>query len=79
MSRRKGKFVMTVDGEVKPLFASEAQWDGISELLKNGPVPVETNEGFQKVFGILEVAKGFEGTGVSSGEEGIMMIFGRKE
>lgn len=79
MSQLKGKFIMTVDGEVKPLFASEAQWDGISELLRNGAVPVKTSEGFRDVFGILEVAKGFEGTGVSSGEEGIMMIFGRKE
>lgn len=70
----KGKFVLTVTGEVEPLFATEAQWVEMSGYLKEGQVPVTTNKGERYVFGVLEVAKGWQGTGLAIAES-ITMIF----
>ena len=70
----KGKFVLTVTGEVEPLFATEAQWVEMSGYLKEGQVPVTTNKGIRDVFGVLEVAKGWQGTGLATAES-ITMIF----
>ncbi|MER2154760.1 MAG: hypothetical protein ABS917_11245 [Solibacillus sp.] len=70
----KGKFVLIVTGEVEPLFATEEQWIEMSGYLKEGEVPVTTNKGVRDVFGVLEVAKGWQGTGLASAEC-ITMIF----
>lgn len=70
----KGKFVLTVTGEVEPLFATEAQWVEMSGYLKEGQIPVITNKGERYVFGVLEVAKGWQGTGLATAES-ITMIF----
>lgn len=75
----KGKFVITVDGDVKPLFATSEQWCEMSTMLKDGPVPVTTSECESDVFAILEVAKGYSGTGISGNADGVMMFFGGKE
>lgn len=74
----KGKFIITVNGDVKPLFATSEQWHEISTKFKDGAVPVVTNEGEQEVFAILEVAKGYHGTGLANDTDGVVMIFSKE-
>ena len=74
-----GKFVLTTEGEVKPLVASSEQWEGIRSHLKLGATAIRTPKGSFYIFAILEIAKGFEGKGISSSKDGIMMIFSKTE
>ncbi|MEO4053402.1 hypothetical protein [Solibacillus sp. CAU 1738] len=75
----KGKFIITVNGDVKPLFATSEQWYEISTKFKDGAVPIVTNEGEQEVFAILEVAKGYTGKDLASSADGILMIFSKED
>ena len=73
------KFVLTTEGEVKPLVASSEQWEGIRSHLKLGATAIHGSKGSFEIFAVLEVAKGFEGKGISSSKDGIMMIFSKTE
>lgn len=77
MSNLKGKFILTVEGDVEPLFATQEQWYSISKELKKGPCPLQTSNSHKMVFAVLEVCKGYQGTGISNSRDGIMMCFGK--
>ena len=70
------KFVLTTAGEVKPLVASSSQWEQIRAHLAKGATPIHTTKESIEIFAILEIAKGYEGKGISNSKDGILMLFG---
>ena len=73
------KHVITVDGDVKPLVATPKQWERITAEMKNGTVPIHTNEDSFELFAVLEVAKGYQAVGVSNSKDGVLLLFGKVE
>lgn len=69
------KFVLTTAGEAKPLVASSAQWASIRAHLTKGATPIHTANESIEIFAVLEIAKGYEGKGISNSKDGILMLF----
>ena len=70
------KFVLTTTGEAKPLVASSSQWEQIREHLAKGATPIHTAKETIEIFAVLEIAKGYEGKGISNSKDGMLMLFG---
>ncbi|MEG0381522.1 MAG: hypothetical protein RR603_07470 [Kurthia sp.] len=77
-NERQGKFVMTVTGDVKPLFMTNEQWGQVSKGLRNGTLSITTTEESYELCGVIEVARGYESKVLSASSEAFLMIFSKE-